>query len=193
MPPAPLDERPSEPLATSNPADSDGEDDDDDFGPALPSANATVTQTKDNNTVTTESSTLPAPEKTQRDAWMTMPPKQDDLAARLDPSKQRARGFNTGKGAKGPNAPGEDSSAWNETPEQKRKRLQDEMMGISKSVSPGPQSVPAAVRMKKAADLDDEAKEMIVSTVYCITYLICSHHACSSYRILVAKTLSSTG
>jgi len=69
-----------------------------------------------------------------------MPPKQDDLAARLDPSKQRARGFNTGKGAKGPSAHGDNNSIWNETPEQKQKRLQDEMMGIVKTPIPGPQS-----------------------------------------------------
>lgn len=98
----------------------------------------------------------------RRDDWMTMPPKQDDLAARMDPTKQRARGFNTGKGAKGPAAHGEDSSAWNETPEQKRKRLQDEMMGVSKSASPGLQKVskPARDEAKDAA-----AREEIVSMV----------------------------
>ena len=63
---------------------------------------------------------------------MMMPPKQDDLAARLDPTKQRPRGFNTGKGARGPSAAGEDNSIWNETPEEKQKRLADEMMGVSK-------------------------------------------------------------
>jgi hypothetical protein len=66
----------------------------------------------------------------QRDSWMTMPPTQDDLAARMDPTKMRARKFNTGKstansgGAAGMNI-------WTETPEQKLKRLQDEAMGIS--------------------------------------------------------------
>ena len=70
---------------------------------------------------------------------MMMPPKQDDLAARLDPTKQRPRGFNTGKGARAPSALGEDSSSWNETPEQKQKRLADEMMGVSKPSGTGPQ------------------------------------------------------
>lgn len=69
---------------------------------------------------------------------MTMPPKQDDLAARMDPSKQRPSKFNTSKGAKGPNTGGDDNSAWHETIEQKQKRLADEMMGISKSASNGP-------------------------------------------------------
>lgn len=66
--------------------------------------------------------------KVQRDEWMTLPPTQDDLAARMDPSKMRARKFNSGKGAGGPSGM---SSAWTETPEQKLKRLQDEAMGIS--------------------------------------------------------------
>ena len=61
-----------------------------------------------------------------------MAPKQDDLAARMDPSKIRARGFNTGKGAKASSALADDGSAWNETPEQKMKRLQDEMMGVTR-------------------------------------------------------------
>ena len=78
-------------------------------------------------------------EKVQRDAWMTMPPKQDDLAARMDPTKIRARGFNTGKGARGPNVHDDDSSAWHETPEQKQKRLADEMMGVSQPSTADPQ------------------------------------------------------
>lgn len=58
-----------------------------------------------------------------------MPPTQDDLAARMDPSKQRARKFNSGKGAGG--GGGGMSAVWTETPEQKLKRLQDEAMGIA--------------------------------------------------------------
>lgn len=68
-----------------------------------------------------------------------MAPKQDDLAARLDPTRQRPRTFNTGKGARGANDRDEDSSAWHETPEQKQKRLADEMMGIAPSAGVGPQ------------------------------------------------------
>jgi hypothetical protein len=48
----------------------------------------------------------------------------------MDPSVQRPRGFNTGKGAKAPSTGGDDSSIWHETPEQKRKRLANEMMGV---------------------------------------------------------------
>lgn len=65
---------------------------------------------------------------------MLLPPKADDLAARMDPSKQRARGFNTGKGAKGPSqgkGAGEMNKSWTETAEEKRVRLRDEVLGVS--------------------------------------------------------------
>jgi hypothetical protein len=91
----------------------------------------------------------PAEGKLKRDDWMMMPPKQDDLAARMDPTKQRARGFNTGKGARGSNPQGEDSSSWYETAEQKQKRLQDEMMGVSKQPSIGPQKPSRAASDEK--------------------------------------------
>jgi len=126
-PPAPLNQRPQQP-----PSDSESDSSDDDFGPAPPPAGATY----DDDEQPTKSAfdteptyTETAPKKAQRDDWMTMPPTQDDLAARLDPTKQRARKFNTGKSANA--AAGGMSSAWTETPEQKLKRLQDEAMGIS--------------------------------------------------------------
>lgn len=68
--------------------------------------------------------------KPKRDDWMTMPPTQDDLAARMDPTKMRARKFNTGKGASGTGSGG-GMGVWTETPEQKLKRLQNEALGIA--------------------------------------------------------------
>lgn len=127
-PPAPLNERPP------NPPSDDTDSSDDDFGPAPPPAGAAYNaSTYDDATPAksafdTDPQFAEAPKKAQRDDWMTMPPTQDDLAARLDPTKQRARKFNSGKSAGGG---GGMSSAWTETPEQKLKRLQDEAMGIS--------------------------------------------------------------
>lgn len=103
---------------------------------------------------------------------MTMPPKQDGLASRMDPSKLRARGFNTGKGAKAPAEKGGDSSAWHETPEQKRKRLEDEMMGVSRP-SPG---VPKVVGPNKKSGDDAAAKalkERTVSATKAIDWRMC--------------------
>ncbi len=44
----------------------------------------------------------------------------------MDPTKLRARGFN-----KGGSSAGGDHDLWDETPEQKRKRLENEILGIS--------------------------------------------------------------
>ena len=101
-------------------------------------------------------------EKLQRDEWMTMPPKQDNLAARMDPTKIRARGFNLGKGAKGPGAHESDNSTWNETPEQKQKRLADEMMGVSKPVSSGSQRPPDDAETAKATAAAKKIREHTV-------------------------------
>jgi hypothetical protein len=99
--------------------------------------------------------------KTGRDAWMMMPPKQDDLAARMDPSKQRARGFNAGKAGRPPaSGAGGDNALWTETPEQKRKRLANEVLGIST-----PTSSTAGIQTKKKKDEETarRLKEQIVS------------------------------
>lgn len=99
-----------------------------------------------------------------------MPPTQDDLAARMDPSKQRARGFNTGKSARGPDAGAEDSSAWHETAEQKQKRLADEMMGVSKPAA-GPQrpaDKPSSTDKAEAAAKKIREHTVCVSISYCV-------------------------
>jgi len=147
MPPAPLEERPTEP---AQPQVDESSDDDDDFGPSLPPTGAEFLDAAAiAKSQAQEEQTSKEQEKPKRDDWMTMPPEQDGLASRMDPSKLRARGFNTGKGAKAPAEKGGDSSAWHETPEQKRKRLEDEMMGISR---PTPGVPKAAGPSKKEGD-----------------------------------------
>ncbi|EMC94996.1 hypothetical protein BAUCODRAFT_34994 [Baudoinia panamericana UAMH 10762] len=138
MPPASLDERPLEPAIE---ADADSEGDEDDFGPALPTINTNKPALPTLDVGNAELNVAPtgydgSSERTKRDEWMMMPPEQDGLAARMDPTKQRPRGFNTGKSAKGPDAAADDKSAWNETPEQRQKRLRDEVMGVSKAAPP---------------------------------------------------------
>ncbi len=68
---------------------------------------------------------------------MLVPPKQDDLSGRADPSKLKNRKFNTGKGAKAPGGRDGESTLWTETPEQKRKRLEDEVMGVRRPAGLG--------------------------------------------------------
>jgi hypothetical protein len=101
---------------------------------------------------------------------MMMPPKQDDLAARMDPSKQRARGFNAGKAGRPiASGGGGENELWTETPEQKRKRLANEVLGIST-----PTSSTAAVQTKKKKDEETarRLKEQIVSRYHFHDYLM---------------------
>ncbi|KAI4824898.1 hypothetical protein E4T44_09992, partial [Aureobasidium sp. EXF-8845] len=121
-------------------------------GPSLPTA-ADL-----NPSVNNARSSVPQPEapiRTQRDEWMTLPPQQDDLAARMDPSKMRARGFNTGKNARGGNttpAGGNIAAAWTETPEEKLKRLQDEAMGVKPAAAGHVDAKEAARNKEKEAE-----------------------------------------
>lgn len=71
---------------------------------------------------------------------MLLPPKQDDWSARMDPTKIKNRKFNTGKGSKAPAAggAGADNTLWTETPEEKRQRLADEVLGVKKPAQLGP-------------------------------------------------------
>lgn len=86
-----------------------------------------------------------AVKKPKREEWMLIPPKQDDWSSKVDPTKLRNRKFNTGKGSKAPaQTLGGESALWTETPEQKRQRLADEVLGIKKPATMGPEDTRAA-------------------------------------------------
>lgn len=80
----------------------------------------------------------------------------------MDPTKQRPRGFNTGKSASASHAMAGDGSAWYETAEQKQKRLQDEMMGVSKPASPGPQNHRGSARTAAADTASAKTRQPVV-------------------------------
>lgn len=81
---------------------------------------------------------------------MLEPPKQDDWSSRVDPTKLRNRKFNTGMGAKAPAQKSNGSSLlWTETPEQKRQRLADEVMGVRKPATEGDSDAQAPKDTKK--------------------------------------------
>ncbi|KAK5630646.1 hypothetical protein RRF57_006361 [Xylaria bambusicola] len=132
-PPANLPERP--------PADSES-DSDDDYGPALPSSTShQQRQARALEAAEAEAATVKAP---QRDEWMLAPPSAGGYRA-SDPTKIKARRFNSGPRASASNGGGI-SSIWTETPEEKRKRLENAVLGrdttagSSASSQPRPQS-----------------------------------------------------
>ena len=100
--------------------------------------------------------------KPKREEWMLVPPKDEDWSSRVDPTKLRNRKFNTGKGAKAPTQkPGGVSSIWTETPEEKRQRLADEVMGVRKPATAEEQ--PAARKPIQDEDTARRIREYNVS------------------------------
>lgn len=138
-PPAPLSELPTTLLEP----DDDSSDSDDDFGPSLPPPPGSVSQDTERRrqeALAEDEAAREASKKPQREEWMLLPPKQDDWSARADPTKLKNRKFNTGKGSKAPaQKGGGDNALWTETPEQKRQRLEDEVMGVKKPAQLGPE------------------------------------------------------
>lgn len=132
LPPANLDERPLQP--TERDADSSSDDDSDSFGPSLPtdtSHKPGVSNEEPSTTLASGAEAI-ATAKSQRDEWMIVPPSSGDWSSRVDPTKLKNRKFNTGKGSNGmvQNADRESNANWTETPDEKKARLQREMMGI---------------------------------------------------------------
>jgi Protein of unknown function (DUF3752) len=133
LPPVRLDERPSQSPERDGESSSSSSDDDD-FGPSLPTASSERARISIGgpSTVSANGPQSAAPAKSQRDEWMIVPPTSSDWTSRVDPTKLKNRKFNTGKGSKGPaQTTGKDNNAnWTETPDEKKTRLQREMMGI---------------------------------------------------------------
>ncbi|KAJ5587949.1 uncharacterized protein N7459_003714 [Penicillium hispanicum] len=108
-------------------------DSDDDFGPSLPPANGDSTAPQDQP----EHKSTPSKAKSdsiesRRDQWMLQPPDNSDWANKIDPTRVQSRKFQTGKSAHAKSSKQADPS-WVETPEERMRRLQDEVMGVSAS------------------------------------------------------------
>ena len=162
LPPAPLDER-----LASKPEIIDESDSDNDVGPALPPAPGKYDFEAEAQRVQTtedENAARDATLKPQREEWMLVPPKQDDWSSRIDPTKLKNRKFNTGKGAKGPaQMGGADNAIWTETPEEKRKRLEDEVMGVKKPAHLDHDSHKSARSEAEAKETERRIREYNVS------------------------------
>ncbi len=158
-PPAPLSERP----ATLPEPDADSSDSDDDFGPSLPPPPGSIsqeTERKRQEALAEDEAAREASKKPQREEWMLLPPKQDDWSARVDPTKLKNRKFNTGKGSKAPTQKsGDENTLWTETPEQKRRRLEDEMMGVKKPAQLGPEVKTEKWKVEEARETERRIRE----------------------------------
>ncbi|WEW58535.1 hypothetical protein PRK78_004003 [Emydomyces testavorans] len=115
--------------------------DDDDYGPTLPpSKSDSLPQQQNDASDENESlvgpAVLPNSEPSKRDDWMLRPPDQLDLSSRVDPTKLRNRKFNTGRAASASTGKSV-ASTWTETAEEKRKRLENEVMGVQVPASSG--------------------------------------------------------
>lgn len=157
-PPAALSELP--PSAPDPEADSDSSDDG--FGPSLPPAPGSIKQieeTKRQRKFEEESAAREAAKKPQREEWMLVPPKSDDWSARVDPTKLKNRKFQTGKGSKAPAGKSGGDALWTETPEQKRQRLEDEMMGVKKPAQLGPDDRRDTRQIEEARETERRIRE----------------------------------
>ena len=132
-PPANLSELPSHPA-------NDSSDSEDDYGPSLPPAPGSAAETQLQRRTQQEQDRLSAvasaePTKPQRAEWMLAPPTDSDWTSRVDPTKLKNRKFASGKGSKAPAEKAGVSAIWTETPEQKRQRLEDEVLGRKDAAS----------------------------------------------------------
>lgn len=95
-----------------------------------------------------------------------MAPESGDWSSRVDPTKLKSRGFNSGKGAKGPAVKTGGDSSWYETAAEKQARLAREILGI-KETKAGPQAKPedqaAAEKSKKMKEAIEKSRG---STLY---------------------------
>ncbi|KAI1929744.1 hypothetical protein LOY89_003460 [Ophidiomyces ophidiicola] len=128
---------------------------DDDYGPTLPPTKTAQLSPVHRDVSDDETQIGPAPpasKPSKRDDWMLRPPDQLDFPSRVDPTKLRNRKFNTGRAAGATAGKTGVSSTWTETAEEKRKRLENEVMGIQApavSSAPTPRGEPQSSAVSK--------------------------------------------
>jgi hypothetical protein len=157
-PPAPLSELPSHPAN----ANEDSSDSDDDYGPSLPPAPGSAAEASlfaQQRAEQELSSSTTAASKPQRDDWMLIPPSDSDWTGRVDPTKLKNRKFASGKGAKAPAEKSGISAIWTETPEQKRLRLADEVLGRAAPSTSSASSRPRGPESKEDIETARRIKE----------------------------------
>ena len=155
-------------------SDSDDDDDDDDYGPALPTSSAHQARQSEAAARAVRAAAESAAKGPQRDDWMLAPPTAGGYKA-PDPTKLKARKFNSGprSGAGGGGgseaAAGGISSIWTETPEQKRKRLEDAVLGRDAgAAAPRPPPTQSREDEERAAQIRDNLERARGPSLYAV-------------------------
>ncbi|RYO83801.1 hypothetical protein DL762_005978 [Monosporascus cannonballus] len=160
-PPGPLSEMPTVP--PSAPTEDSGSESDDDYGPALPTSPSHQQRHRQAERLAAASAALDAASAgaPRRDDWMLAPPTSGGAYRVPDPTKLKNRKFASGPraggaaGSGGPSASGgggEISSIWTETPEEKRRRLEDAVLGRGDGGGPQQRTQGPSVGRRGAAD-----------------------------------------
>ncbi|WQF87205.1 hypothetical protein CDEST_12219 [Colletotrichum destructivum] len=140
--------------------DNSSSDSDNDYGPALPSSTTSAQRTQAAAAAAAAQASA-GPVAPQRDDWMLAPPTQSGYHER-DPTKLKNRKFASGKSsAAAAGGGGGISSIWTETPDQKRKRLEDAVLGRGDATAAaGPQQ---PRRTKEEEERDRRISENIAT------------------------------
>jgi hypothetical protein len=140
-------------MPSKPPSADSSSDDDDDYAPALPPAPGSLAEKQLQLQQSTSTSLPPsAPPKAQRAEWMLVPPSHS-TARHADPTQLKARKFASARGA-GP-ADKSVSAIWTETPEEKRQRVADEVLG--RVSAPTPTS--STAREREDAETEQRMRE----------------------------------
>lgn len=140
---------PSLPPQADNDSSSQSEDEsDDDFGPSLPPPQGA-------SPMPSQSEQQPDPPKSSiekkeaRDQWMVEPPAHGDWASKIDPTQLRNRKFQGKSNASGVSK--QLDASWVESPEERLRRLGDQVMGVATSTDPKHQSTSNSDAARAAA------------------------------------------
>ncbi|KAL5594295.1 hypothetical protein BROUX41_001237 [Berkeleyomyces rouxiae] len=114
-----------------DPASESESDSDDGYGPALPTGTYND-ESRSNMPLADQDHEAPSGPK--RDDWMLAPPASSTARA-PDPTRIKSRTFASGRGAAAPKS-SELSSIWTETPEEKRRRLENAVLGRADESEP---------------------------------------------------------
>ncbi|KAL7008455.1 hypothetical protein EMMF5_002184 [Cystobasidiomycetes sp. EMM_F5] len=156
-------------------SDEDDSDDDQAIGPSAPpnlGKNALVLSEADEFRLREkqreeekEAARRAAEGKSKREDWMLVPPTELDFVGKSDPTKINKRGFNQDSRRSGTAADkGQpiDQTLWTETPKERAKRLDDEIMGKRKKTENAGQretdSEKRERKLREARDLDLRSK-----------------------------------